>query len=150
MTGGNVVFVDTNVLIYANVADAPLHSVALSAIVSRYAAGVDIWISRQILREYLSVITRMNIQSPIPKPASLFTNRIRFFETHFQVVEETPQVTEKLLSLIEQFPVGGSQIHDANIVATMQVYGIRHLLTHNVSDFERFSEVITILPLVPT
>jgi len=51
MMGGNVVFVDTNVLIYANVADAPLHSVALSAIVSRYAAGVDIWISRQILLE---------------------------------------------------------------------------------------------------
>lgn len=113
-------------LVYANVADAPLHSVALSAIVSRYAAGVD-------------------IQSTTPKPASTFTDRVRFFETHFQVVEDTPQVTEKLLSLIEQFSVGGSQIHDANIVATMQVYGIKHLLTHNISDFERFSDVITIL-----
>ena len=147
MMSGNVVFVDTNVLIYANVADAPLHEVALSAIVSRYAAGVDIWISRQILREYLAVLTRRDVIVE-PKPASLLVERIRFFEKYFHVAEDTPQVTEKLLSLVEQIPIGGKQIHDANIVATMQAYGIVRLLTNNVSDFERFSDMIEILPLV--
>ena len=147
MMSGNVVFVDTNVLIYANVADSPLHEVALSAIVSRYAAGVDIWISRQILREYLAVLTRRDVIVE-PKPVSLLVERIRFFEKYFQVAEDTPQVTEKLLSLVEQIPVGGKQIHDANIVATMQTYGIVRLLTNNVSDFERFSDTIEILPLV--
>jgi hypothetical protein len=29
----------------------------------------------------------------------------------------------------------------------MQVYGIRQLLTHNTSDFVRFSSFITIVPL---
>jgi len=37
----------------------------------------------------------------------------------------------------------------ANIVATMQVYRIRQLLTHNVDDFTRFSAFITVVPLIP-
>jgi predicted nucleic acid-binding protein len=35
-------------------------------------------------------------------------------------------------------------VHDTNIVATMQAYGIPALLTHNTKDFQRFGEVIRI------
>ncbi|UBF24522.1 hypothetical protein K9N68_22915 [Kovacikia minuta CCNUW1] len=52
--------------------------------------------------------------------------------------------------MIEQIPTGGRQIHDANIVATMQTYGVQNLLTHNTADFDRFSQVITVLPLIET
>jgi predicted nucleic acid-binding protein len=37
----------------------------------------------------------------------------------------------------------------ANIVATMQVYGICQLIMHNVDDFTRFSVFITVVPLIP-
>jgi predicted nucleic acid-binding protein len=43
----NPVFVDTNVLVHANVAESPFHQVALKAIQIRYEAGVELWISRQ-------------------------------------------------------------------------------------------------------
>lgn len=36
------------------------------------------------------------------------------------------------------------QVHDANIVATMQAYDIPALLTHNTKDFERFGQVVRI------
>jgi predicted nucleic acid-binding protein len=42
------------------------------------------------------------------------------------------------------FQIGGKQVHDANIVATMQAYGIPALLPHNTKDFERLGEVIRI------
>jgi len=45
--------------------------------------------------------------------------------------------------------MGGRQVHDANIVATMQVYGITHLLTHNTDDFARFAHLITVVLLQP-
>ncbi len=45
---------------------------------------------------------------------------------------------------IKRSPVGGRQIHDANIVATMQVHSIQKLLTDNVADFRRFGSIITI------
>jgi len=140
------IFLDTNVLVYANVSESPLHQVALNAIQTYYDAEVELWISRQILREFMAVLTRPQTFAN-PRPVSTITARVRFFETHFRIAEDSHHITERLLALIEQIPIGGKQVHDANIVATMQVYGIRHLLTHNISDFNRFSGIITILPL---
>ena len=55
MTGAvNQIFVDTNILIYANVAGAPLHPPALAAIQQYQQAGAELWLSRQVLREYLA------------------------------------------------------------------------------------------------
>ena len=72
---------------------------------------------------------------------------IQFFEQRFQIAEDSPHVTARLLSLLSQVPVGGRQIHDANIAATMQVRGISGLLTHNTADFARFAGIITVTPL---
>jgi predicted nucleic acid-binding protein len=80
----------------------------------------------------------------------MVVERVRFFQTQFRVAEDNAQVTEKLLSLMQQIAIGGKQVHDANIVATMQAYGIDQLLTHNVADFARFSAHITLLPLIPS
>ena len=52
-----------------------------------------------------------------------------------------------LENLLQNFSVAGKQVHDANIVATMQLHGIRHLLTNNGEDFARFSQLITVVPL---
>jgi len=70
--------------------------------------------------------------------------RIRYFEDRFQVADDTPAVTEQLLQLLANHELGGRQVHDANIVATMKAYGITTLLTHNVKDFERFVKIIKI------
>lgn len=64
------------------------------------------------------------------------------------MLDDGPAVTARLLQTIEQNSVGGKQIHDANIVATMLVHEIPALLTHNTSDFKRFQEIITVMPLV--
>lgn len=100
-----------------------------------------------MLREYLSTLTRPQaFTEPIPVPT--LVAEIRFFSTRFRVAEDSPQVTERLLTLMEQIPIGGRQVHDANIVATMLVNGINQILTNNVADFNRFAQVITVLPLV--
>ena len=65
----------------------------------------------------------------------------------FSVAEDNAHVTEKLLALAERIPFAGKQVHDANIVASMLVYGVPALLTHNTSDFARFSGLISLLPL---
>ncbi|MFB2980581.1 type II toxin-antitoxin system VapC family toxin [Microseira sp. BLCC-F43] len=149
MTNGvnDAVFLDTNILVYANVQESPFHAAALQAIQNYYQAGVDLWISRQILREYIRTLTRPQAFFN-PQPVTTVIARVRFFQNEFRVAEDNPQVTERLLTLIEQIPIGGRQVHDANIVATMLVYGISRLLTNNVDDFNRFAALITVLPLV--
>lgn len=57
-TDANPIFADTNVLVYANVAAAPLHAIAIQAIQDPEQAGVKLWISRQVIREYLAVLRR--------------------------------------------------------------------------------------------
>jgi predicted nucleic acid-binding protein len=140
------IFIDTNVLVFANIEEAPLHAVALHAVRSREQRGMEVWISRQVLREYLATLSRPQTFTP-PIPAEKLGSQVRSFISRFPIAEDTAQVTERLLDLIQQFPTGGKQVHDANIVATMLAYNIPTLLTHNTDDFVRFSSLITVLPL---
>ena len=143
---GNHLFIDTNILVYATMANSPFHTAAQNAVRQLNSNGTRLWISRQIIREYLAVLTRAQAQSGSVVPAPLIAE-VQSFSQQYSIAEDGPDVTRHLLNLLSQIDVGGKQIHDANIVATMQAYGIDQLLTHNVSDFARFSQFITVVPL---
>ena len=142
------VFVDTNVLVYAHVAEAPWHQEAQQAIVAHETAGAPLWVSRQVLREYLVSLTRPQ-QFPIPPSLETVVAQVRQMQRRFRVADEGPEVTTRLLALVTEIPTYGRRIHDANIVATMLVYGIPRLRTNNPDDFDRFATLIEVLPLVP-
>lgn len=135
-------FVDTNILIYANVLETPWHEPALAAIQSAHQAGRLLWISRQVIREYLVTMTRPQNFENLSKDTVL--EQISRFIARFQVADDTTAVTGQLIRLLREIKIGGKQVHDANIIATMLAYNIPCLLTHNVKDFERFGKVIRI------
>lgn len=135
-------FLDTNVLVYASVDASPLHSLALSTITDLEAQQTPLWISRQVIREYLATLVRPSVGIPIAELAAT----VRSFEQRYQIAEESPLITAQLLLLLEQ---GTSrQVHDTNIVATMLTYGIRRIVTNNPDDFTPFASLITIVPLI--
>jgi predicted nucleic acid-binding protein len=138
----NALFIDTNVLVYANVLETPFHQQALAAINAAYQSGRTIWISRQVIREYLVTLTRPQAFESLPRETVL--EQVGQFIRRFEVADDTPAVTDQLLQLLANHKLGGKQVHDANIVATMQAHGIPTLLTHNTKDFERFGETIRI------
>lgn len=140
-------FVDTNVLVYANVTEAPLHEAALSSLQSARDAGRTLWISRQVLREYLVTLTRPQTFGAVPRATVL--EQVQLFIERFQIADDTGTVTTKLLDLMADVPGGGKQVHDTNIVATMLAYNIPALLTHNVKDFERFGALIRLEGIAP-
>ena len=137
-------FVDSNVLVYAQLVSSPWHDVARQALQRAAQARRPLWISRQVLREYAVIMSRPQTFATPLSPATLIA-RIGYLQQHFRVADDTAAVTETLLT-----PIGGKQIHDANIVATMQVQGIRHLLTHNARDFARFGDALVIEGIVET
>ncbi|WP_066381260.1 MULTISPECIES: type II toxin-antitoxin system VapC family toxin [unclassified Anabaena] len=145
-TINNTVFIDTNILVYANLALSPFHLQATERLQSLAEQGIELCISRQTLREYLAAMTRQSDLTGRIPIESLVAD-VRYFANYFRLVEDSLVVTERLLTLMEEISIGGKQVHDANIVATMLVYGIPQLLTHNTGDFARFSELITVLPL---
>jgi predicted nucleic acid-binding protein len=146
-TGADPVFVDTNILIYANVTAAPEYLTAQARLQGLAKLGAELWVSRQVFREYLAALTRpQTFTNPIA-PADLIID-IQRFENQFRVAEDGPAVTANLLNLLSTTAIGGKQVHDANIVATMEAHGLRHLLTHNVADFQRFASRIVVIPLL--
>jgi predicted nucleic acid-binding protein len=142
-TGADPVFVDTNILVNASVVSAPFHQNASQALKGLRQSGVELWISRQILREYLATLSRPQ-SFTAPLTASTLSADLIYFQAQFRIAEDGPTVTASLLQLINHTPVGGRQIHDANIVATMTVHSLQNLLTYNVSDFKRFASIISI------
>jgi len=148
MTGGKA-FVDTNVLLRAVSLDMALHREAATLVQQMWDRDVELWISRQIFREYLVQTTHPNTLSS-SLTISQIMEHIEIIETLFHVADEIQEVTEQLLSLTQIYPTRGKQIHDANIVATMLVYGIDTLLTMNGKDFRRFSRQIHLVELPET
>src|SRR6266496_3787602 len=113
------VFVDTNVLVYSSVLSAPLHTEAFQKVQDLRKAGVELWISRQILREYLATLSRPQTFTAPLSPTVLAADMATFQAT-LHIAEDGPTVTSNLITLLLAVPMGGKQIHDANIVATMQ------------------------------
>ncbi|MCA0457011.1 MAG: PIN domain-containing protein [Chloroflexi bacterium] len=112
------VFIDTNVLIRLHVETAPDHELVRHAVKQLLTNGLELWISRQVLREYSAVLTR---EQPYTKPVAppSVAAQIRLFETRYRVADENARVTAALCGLMDTTLMGGKQIHDANIVATM-------------------------------
>ena len=144
---GKAVFIDTNVLIYAKLALSPFHLTAVDRLKELDSQRVHFWVSRQVFREYVSAMSRPGVLTGSIPMLSL-TADVRDFAGRFEVADEDARTTVHWLSLLEQIPTSGKQVHDANIVATMLANNIYSLLTHNVSDFARFSALISVLPLV--
>jgi predicted nucleic acid-binding protein len=138
-----VTFVDTNVLVYATAIGAPFHTQARTAL-ARIGSKGPLAVSRQVLREYLSVTTR---PQPWAKALTLAdaTDDTDTFRRRFTVLEDGPPVWDQLMTISRRFSFGGRQVHDANIVATMLAHGETQLLTFNVTDFQRFASVIEIV-----
>ena len=135
------VFIDTNVLISAVASRSPHYFRARGLLARIEQQDLEPWVSRQVLRELLSGMSRPQVFSRPFTPAEILQTA-QAYEAMFVVAEDLPIVAQQLYLLLEQIPFGGKQVHDANIVATMLAYGIPELLTHNAADFRRFGDRI--------
>ena len=130
-------FVDTNILVNARIREAPHHEIAREGLERGLRGPEPLRISRQVMREYLAVVTRPQAW-PVPITRGEALDDIGRLGRAFEVLEDGPRVTDALLALCRDVEVGGRQVHDANIVATMLAHGERRLLTFNTADFRRY------------
>lgn len=137
-------FVDTNVLVYARVLEAPNHDLARELLGRAMAGGEPVQLSRHVLREYLAVMTRPQTW-PVPVTREEVLQDVERLAANVRILEDGPVVTEALVALCRDVPAAGKQIHDANIVATMLVHGVRQLLTFNAADFQRYGGRVEVL-----
>lgn len=74
------------------------------------------------------------------------TGALRIIERLFHVLPGSPAVYQAWRDLLVAHAVKGVQVHDARLVALMQVNGIAHVLTLNGGDFARYTGIVPIAP----
>ena len=137
-------FIDTNVLVKSRIPGAPDHAAARAILERVFRYSEPLRISRQVIRDYLAVVTRPQTW-PVAITREDALNDVSRLIGNFEILEDGPVVTESLVALCREVPAGGRQIHDTNIVATMLAHGERRLLTFNVSDFRRYGDRIELV-----
>ena len=137
-------FIDTNVLVKARIPTAPDHDAARASLGRAFEESEPLRISRQVIREYLAVVTRPQTWTAGISRAEALDDVSRLLGS-FEILEDGPSVTAALVGLCSEVMVGGRQIHDANIIATMLAHRERRLLTFNTADFRRYGDRIELV-----
>ena len=144
------ILIDTNILYYTNTPDSPFGKQAIDRIGELTMLKNELTISSQIIREY----TNQTLKNATYHKLDLATyivlakRNVTRFEHNFNVIYENADVTKQWLDLLPRLTTY-KDIFDFNLAATMFVYNIPYILTHNESDFTKFSDFITVIPLFP-
>lgn len=146
MTSSADIFIDSNVLIYAFAAESDLHELSIATLQRLRASGARLWVSGQIVAEFVSVTTRVAERTGKPQRQQILDYASAIM-SGFDFAAESKEVARLLLEVLKDHSVSGKQVHDANIVATMLAAGVTSLLTHNLTDLERYASLIEIVPL---
>ena len=137
---------DTNVLVSATASQRELHTVAQD-VMQWPTLGRQIYVSGQILREYLVVATRPFESNGLGLTCAEATANVSLFHSSMHCLEEDERVRRRLVQLVQTHECRGVLIHDANVVATALTHDIPAIVTENERDFLRFADLVEVIPL---
>ena len=132
--------VDTNVLVYSAVTESPYHQAARQRLSELRDAGALLSVSSQVLREYVSVVTRPKVLAR-PRATAEAIDDVRSFLEVFHFIRDPPDTLERWSALVAGAAVTGAAVHDGWLVATALAAGLDSVLTNNPRHFERFGGI---------
>ena len=138
MTAGERLFCDTNVLLSAVDRKRRLHAQALHVLNVLPNRGVALHVSGQIVREFLAVCTRPMDSNGLGLSRRDAVRNAEAIVERSTILDENRHVALRLLDVARTTACSGRQLHDANVVATMQEHGLTRLVTGNLGDFRQF------------
>jgi len=144
MKAGELLLLDTNVLLTATSEDRRDHKLALDLFRLAPATGIHLAVCGQVIREYLVVSTRPAESNGLGLATSDAIRNAMLFRKRTLFLEESEEVTDRLLELVSTTGVSGKGIHEANLVALMRTHHVSTILTGNTSDFAPFKEITAI------
>src|SRR5690242_4257668 len=133
--------IDTNVLLRGVDPYDALHPVVRRAILALRAQGHDLRIASQNAVEFWNVVTRPVSRNGFGLLVTDADRLLRLVERFFAVLPDLPSVYSIWRQIVVSFSVAGVQVHDARLVAVMQVHAVTHILTFNTRDFSRYAPV---------
>jgi predicted nucleic acid-binding protein len=137
---------DSNILLRLTKPDDLDYKLVRAALDSLWAVDVDLCYTSQNLAEFWNVCTRPADRNGFGLSIEETDRRSRLIEGELRFLPDNEQVHHEWRRLIVSHRVSGVQVHDARIVAAMQVHGVSHLLTFDQQDFVRYPEITVVHP----
>lgn len=138
--------VDTNVLLRLINSHNSQYAQAQNAINKLLQQDVELNIVPQNLFEFWVVATRPANVNGLGLSVEEATQEMALLKQLFAIKASNPSILTVWEDLVIKYQVKGKQGHDARLVAAMITHEISHILTFNVEDFTRFSEIVAVSP----
>jgi predicted nucleic acid-binding protein len=139
--------VDTGVLLRLFDTSDPEHQNIVSLVRLLRSRGDELISTAQNIAEFWNVSTRpAAARGGYGQSVAATDRRVRFLERLGRVLLPDPAEYAHWRDLLVTHAISGVSVHDARLVAAMQVAGITHLISLNASDFQRYPDVETLTP----
>jgi predicted nucleic acid-binding protein len=122
---------DTNILLRRTQPDHPSHTLAVESIANLLTAGEPVYFTLQNISEFWNVVTRPAANNGLGFSVALALAELEKIGRFLTVLPDSPAVYGEWKRLVVRHGVLRSKVHDAKLVATMNVHGIRRMLTFN-------------------
>jgi predicted nucleic acid-binding protein len=138
--------VDTNILLRVSRRSDPQHKLVDGALAKLALAGTILHYTHQNIAELWNAMTRPSSRNGFGLTVAEAEREVRAIEAGMSLLPDSEAVYQEWRRIVVEHAVLGVQVHDARLVAAMRVHRVRHILTLNVTDFSRYSEITVAHP----
>ena|SRR5205085_2691338 len=138
--------VDTNILIRMARRSDSQHELVDAALAQLAIQGTVLHFTHQNIAELWNAMTRPVARNGFGLTVADAEREVHAIETGMIFLPDNEAVYREWRRIVVQHGILGVQVHDARLAAAMYVHRVNHILTLNVSDFSRFSGLITVHP----
>ena len=136
--------IDTSVITRTIHSGTEQQQIAIDSLSKLRIQNETLCVVPQNLVEFWAVATRPIVANGLGLTIEQAESEILQIKLHFVLKTENETLFENWENLVKKYRVIGKTTHDARIVAAMQTHNITNLLTFNVSDFKRYSDIINV------
>jgi predicted nucleic acid-binding protein len=139
--------VDTGVLLRLFDDSDPEHTVISECLRLLRKDGQELFTSCQNLAEFWNTTTRPETaRGGYGKSVELTDRRVQFIFRMGSILPDTPVACQEWHRLVVAHQVQGVAVHDARIVALMNVSKVKSIITLNPRDFSRYPGLTVLTP----
>jgi predicted nucleic acid-binding protein len=139
--------VDTGVLLRLFDRSDPEHATIRQALKTLRSWGHSLATCPQNIAEFWNVSTRpTSARGGYGQSVATTERRVRFIERVGTILAESPITYLEWRRLLVKHQIQGLAVHDARLIAMMQIAGITHIVTLNTRDFTRYLGIAALTP----
>jgi predicted nucleic acid-binding protein len=112
---------------------------AIQSVAKLLALDTPVYFTPQNIAEFWNVATRPAESNGIALPRDIILAELAAIEELLTLFPDSPGIDPEWKRIVADYKVMGVKVFDARLVAVMNVYGVRSILTYNTADFTRYT-----------